>query len=133
MPADRTNISNLRLFFWYYLPPILLAAAILYVSSIPNLAGPTTSIIGFDKLAHIGEYGLFCWLTLRSITRNGASVLSWKRAFWVVIGLGLFAGLDEILQSFVPGRDSTVADFAADLIGILGATFVWKRLKTGQF
>ena len=126
-------MSNLRLLFRYYLPPILLAAAILYVSSIPNLAGPTSSIVGFDKLAHIGEYGLFCWLTLRSITRGGVAVLSMKTACLVVIGLGLFAGLDEFLQSFVPGRDSTVADFAADLIGILGATFVWKRLKTGQF
>lgn len=133
MPPEPTTIPRLRNLIWIHLPPILLATAIIYVSTIPNLAGPTTSIIGFDKLAHMGEYSLFCWLTIRSITRQGATLLSWKSAASVVIGLGLFAGLDEILQSFVPGRDSTVADFAADLMGILGATFVWKRLKKGQF
>jgi len=41
-----------------------------------------------------------------------------KRALWVFAGLTLFAGLDEIVQLWVPGRVASFADFARDTLGI---------------
>jgi VanZ family protein len=124
--------SNMRGFLLYHLPATAMAAAILFVSSIPNLAGPGNSIFGFDKVMHIAEYSLFTWLVLRSLSRFEPNGMTTTVLFVIVLVVAMFAGLDEYLQSFVPGRDSTVADFAADLIGAGGAAYVWKRWTGGR-
>ena len=41
-----------------------------------------------------------------------------KRLLWVLVGLTLFAGVDEILQLWVPQRVASFADFARDSLGI---------------
>jgi VanZ family protein len=41
-----------------------------------------------------------------------------QRALLVFTALALFAGGDEILQLWVPGRVASVADFARDALGI---------------
>ena len=132
MPNSQTMQSNVRGILFYHLPATAMAAAILFVSSIPNLAGPGNSIFGFDKVMHIAEYSLFSWLVLRSLSRFKSDGMATLVLLCVVLVMAIFAGLDEYLQSFVPGRDSTVADFAADLIGAGGAAYVWKRWTGGR-
>jgi VanZ family protein len=132
MPSSQTMQSNMRGFLLHHLPATAMAAAILFISSIPNLAGPGNSIFGFDKVMHIAEYSLFSWLVLRSLSRFKPDGMTTTVLFVIVLVVAIFAGLDEYLQSFVPGRDSTVADFAADLIGAGGAAYVWKRWSGGR-
>lgn len=71
---------------------------------------------GFDKVAHAGVFAVLCVLLL-----FGARFPSgWRAAPW--IGLACLYGLlDEIHQSFVPGRSVEVLDGVADVVGaVLG-------------
>ena len=132
MPSSQTTQRRIRGALLFHLPAMVMAVAILFVSSIPNLAGPVNSIFGFDKVMHIAEYGLFSWLVLRSLSWFKPKGMATAMLLFVVFVVAIFAGLDEYLQSFVPGRDSTVADFVADLIGVGGAAYVWRRLSDGR-
>lgn len=92
--------------------PILWAGAILTVTSIPNPAVPTGFERG-DKIVHVLMYGPLGFLALRA---------GWEpRAPWrgvlVLLGVLLFAAVDEWHQSFIPGRAADAADWVADAIG----------------
>lgn len=72
----------------------------------------------YDKLGHFvlyGVLGMFLHLALRS------RALTIRRlhipiAWLIVAGLAM---LDELQQSFMPGRSIDATDFAADLLGVL--------------
>jgi len=40
-----------------------------------------------------------------------------QRAVWVLLAVTVFAGADEVLQLWVPGRVASFADFARDALG----------------
>ena len=123
-PAIGDAVSVLPPSHWtFWLPWLMVALAITIASHIPQ---PPRIDLGFewsDKVLHILAYwifgGTFLWM-----------VLEWKapevgkRSFWItVIAVALFGCLDEIHQSFVPGREADVWDWTADVIGgIIAAT-----------
>lgn len=88
-----------------------------------------------DKGVHFVEYGALSFFNMHAISvtwpdRKFSSVTS---ATLITVGLGL---LDELHQSFVPGRSSDVLDLVADLCGALtaalfyvGLTRVYRALK----
>jgi len=79
----------------------------------------------FDKLAHIAEFGLFMLLAWQATGKS--LVLAWLLTL-------AFAGFDECHQSFIPGRDASLLDFAADAIGAgLMAALIWRRRLLWQF
>lgn len=121
---DARKFSN-RLFF-YHLPALAYAALIAFLSRMPYLGGPKLGNWGLDKLIHCVEYGVLTWLVLRSLSAI-QSGLDRTRILLIALALiAAYAGLDEYLQSFVPGRDSTPADFAADLIGGVIVGLIWR-------
>ena len=70
---------------------------------------------GLDKIAHTAVYAGLAWLFFKAVT-PGRTFLGWVG---VVFGLAAIAMLDEFTQTFV-NRQSSLFDFAADVIGILG-------------
>lgn len=66
-----------------------------------------------DKVEHLIEYGAGGFLAAGALG-SVARVPRWMAA---VIFCGLWGVSDEIHQSFVPGRDSSVLDVAADVTG----------------
>lgn len=103
------------------LPAILIAGSIWFISSqstLPQIKG----ILGFDKLQHVIAYLVFAgalglWFSLKQWkTRRLLTLL-------VVMGIASAYGvIDEIHQSFVPGRNCNVWDWTADTLGgILGS------------
>jgi VanZ family protein len=97
-----------------WLPPAIFAAMILVATSWPNLdlgRLPTQ----FDKLGHLGMYGIFGALVQRATTRPGA----WATAVWAWAGIAVFAAVDELHQEFISGRGAGLGDWAADLAGAL--------------
>jgi VanZ family protein len=84
------------------------------LSSAPDLAGPSWLPYG-DKLAHLALYGVL------GATLAWGHVSSGRRLPHVLLVLaGLLYGVsDEWHQSFVPGRQPSVGDFAADGLGTL--------------
>lgn len=93
-------------------PPAIWAILILTLSSIPNV--PSLGPSGTDKLAHFVLYfvlGALCAPLV--IEAEGRSF----RGLAVLAAMLLFASLDEAHQLLVRGRDASLADWMADLLG----------------
>lgn len=96
-------------------PWILMMIAITIESSIKNIKLPDLGITWTDKLAHFCVYGIMGWVLARGMVLSKI-----KYPFLLAILIGFVFGItDEWHQSFVPGRDSSVFDLMADLIGLL--------------
>jgi VanZ family protein len=106
------------------LPALLIVASIWFLSSQSILPQPK-GIFGFDKFQH-----LIAYMTLAGAIGLWPSAKQWKTkktlTFLAVMGVASVYGIiDELHQSFVPGRDCNVWDWAADTIGaLLGALLV---------
>jgi VanZ family protein len=115
-----------QLFMGFWLPVLLYATAIFVVSSQPNLHGPLGFRYG-DKVTHVAEYlvlGLLLVRAVRAHLRVGRPLFAATMTigFVVLVGAG-----DEYLQSFIPGRTSSVFDLVADTVGGILAQFVYLR------
>ena len=93
-----------------WLPALLMAVAILTVSSIPKFIVRGPLFPGCDKLAHFIEY-LMLGIALRYWSGDG-------RKRFLAGGIG-FAALDEFHQSFIPGRHASIWDVVADTLGLV--------------
>ena len=99
-------------------------AAVLFVlSALPDISGPAR-IPYADKLGHMGLYAVL------------GGLLAWGRAkagrplgHVSLLMIGALYGLsDEWHQMYVPGRSPDVADWVADVVGLLvGYTLVTLR------
>ena len=111
-------------------PPLLYAGLVFALSawSRPQDLIPE-ALLFHDKLIHLCEYGVLGALLARALDAGGrpsARVLAWAFA----IG-ALYGASDELHQAFVPGRDASVYDWAADAAGTaLGAAaFLFLRRR----
>jgi VanZ family protein len=105
-------------FLRYWLPVLAYVTVIFFVSGQPRLK-PPGGVFYADKLAHLGEYGLLGLLLARAV-RSTPRLASPVAGGLVAIGVGVVIGAsDELFQSTVPGRDSSVLDFLADTAGLL--------------
>ncbi len=103
----------------------LYAALIVALSSIPGKSFPDVKWLSYDKLIHLGEYAVFSILVYRA-----AASLRREDRFLLGIAIvlaGLFGALDELYQLWIPGRNSSFADWSADQVGaVIGAvSYIW--------
>ncbi len=117
--------------FIAWLLVIVDAAFIFWLSSMsrPLPFLPDLQKYQFDKLLHVIEYGLFGWLLIRALFLSFP-----KKPFKILVTaaffLGLFYGLsDEWHQSFVPARNSSLWDLAADATGVFFGITLWLKQK----
>lgn len=113
-----TKSEKSRLSKW--LPPVLWAAVIFTLSSIPQIKVSHFFVWDFalKKLAHISEYAILFTLVFRATNRK------WIQSFTLTM---LYAVSDEFHQSFIPGRSPTVIDLGLDLSGVNIASYIiWK-------
>jgi VanZ family protein len=112
--------------------PVVLAAGyvllIFIVSSIPSLTAPGPEFAPKDKIAHTAEYFILGVLLFKGIGWTVSPSRAATFGFLVAVGASVGA-LDEIYQSFVPGRMMSVYDWCADVAGVaLGSgIFVFTR------
>jgi VanZ family protein len=112
-------------FVRYWVPTIGYCLLIFVLSSISK-GVYMPSPFGVDKVAHFVEYGVLGFLLARLIVhaRSGFS-----RVFLlslVVILATLYGISDEVHQAFVPGRNPSPWDVAADGLGGLMGAVVYK-------
>jgi VanZ family protein len=72
-----------------------------------------------DKVMHVGLYfgfGIFLFLTFKYY--KNTFIRRYAAIFAIIAGL-TYGILDEFHQSFVPGRTASIADVAADGIGLV--------------
>lgn len=114
--------------FWF--PAVLYSGIIFYISSLPEL-GTKINIAYFDKFLHISEYLPFGFLWARALVSTKRNVSGRLLFGFVAVLTFLYGVSDEYHQSFVPGRESTASDVAADVIGGLagGVFFYFWRKK----
>ena len=78
----------------------------------------TTLISKWDKVIHFSEYAILGALLLASVEQRGVKIVL------LIVAIGsIFAGIDEMWQSIIPTRISSIYDWLADTGGLLiGAT-----------
>ena len=97
-------------------------ATLFYLSSQPIL--PTPDLFAYqDKLFHAVAYGLLGVLLLMSFRYQAPRYTGIQKA--LAVGIASLYGIsDEFHQSFVPGREADILDWAADTIGALTAVLM---------
>jgi VanZ family protein len=121
-----------------WLPAIIWMGLIFYLSarSRPLEQAPFPAL---SYVAHFCEYAvlafLFFWAQLARGSWKGKLRLSLAISF---VLSAFFAASDEYHQSFVPGRDASLLDFAADAVGAAvalavigrwGHSFLWRQVR----
>lgn len=101
-----------------YLPALLWAGFIFYLSSQPTLPSAQTFVwdFAFKKLAHMFVYFVLFRLVYRAALYEiknpiRASIIAFLFTF-------LYSLSDEYHQSFIPGRTSTGKDILFDVLGM---------------
>jgi len=124
MPVIKNNSLALK-FAKYWLPVIIYAILIFYISSIPGENIPLL-FWGQDIAFHIIEYAFFALLINRALKEYYPRQSQVKRFLWVFAVAIIYALSDEFHQSFVPYRTASAFDIAIDGIGIFFAHIFYR-------
>lgn len=120
MGKGSSGQATSHVFIRYWLP-VLAYVSIIFALSAQQHLTPPLHFQNSDKVMHLLEYGGLGLLLARAIR---ASLPRWTwlatALLTVAIGMAIGAG-DEVFQSFVPGRESTVFDWFADSAGMVFA------------
>ncbi len=118
--------------FYRILPLILYLGLIFFISSRPNLKPPGVDFFLMDKMVHFVEYAILGVLLFDGIGR--AIIRSNFGSFVFLLAVGSSVGaLDEIFQSYIPGRMMSIFDYLADTIGVaagLSLAFLWNMRRS---
>ncbi|MDI6848585.1 MAG: VanZ family protein [Candidatus Saccharicenans sp.] len=111
---------------WLYFAPALLYCGLIFFLSGQGLK-LRFGLVFWDKGAHLLEFAGLGFLLALGFFNNlpGLSFLSAYLTFMAGISVGL---LDELHQSFVPGRQCDWKDWVADVIGVLGGLLAYRLL-----
>jgi VanZ family protein len=102
-----------------WLPALAWAAVIFALSSVPSLdTGLGVWDLVLRKLAHFVEFAVLGALLARALAE--------PYAFLASVG---YAVLDEVHQSFVPGRAGTPRDVVIDVLGVAAGILAWQRVR----
>ena len=115
----RTFISILSRLIW----PVLLTVVIFYASERrPTLPEGPLNFIGRDKWIHFFVFGLLAISFYRvHIIRNRPFI----NALLAISLASLYGLIDEVHQSFTPGRQMDVFDWIADTAGAIVAVSLY--------
>ena len=113
------------------LPLILYVAVIFIVSAQPHLKPPMDFPNG-DKLWHLAEYGGLAALIARLLRSWNGWSLSVSRVVLAILLASIVGALDERFQAGVPGRDSSVFDWAADTAGAALGAITYASIARGR-
>ena len=95
-----------------WLPVVVYVVLIFYLSSIPGPQVPTPGGVDLSPI-HIPLFFGLSYLIFRALERKGATT-----AIILAILLSTIYGvLDEVHQTFVPGRDFNILDITFNFIG----------------
>lgn len=107
-----------------FIPAVLWAILLFFLSSLPSESVPTLKIKHEDLVLHFLVYvifGYFLGIATRPSLRTNA-----LKGFIIAVLVGIaYGATDEFHQTFVPGRLATVSDFIADSLGAVAGLSVY--------
>jgi VanZ family protein len=119
---------------FYWLPVLIYAGLIFYISSLPFLE-VSHGIIYLDPqslLLHLFEYIPLGFFLARAVSKT-KNLFTLHPIFFPVL-IGSTYGLsDEFHQYFVPGRTPSPMDFFDDTIGVILGVFLWGFILSNFF
>ena len=105
------------------------AGVLYYLSAQPGTDEPML-FIHQDKAFHLIAFGLLGFLAMGATRAKGNAHRNWQ-VWLIVLLVGLYGIADEFHQHFVPGRDASIYDIAADMAGgVMGAWAMYFLVKT---
>lgn len=112
----------------YYLPSVLFAALIFFLSSLDqSTVGKFSWGIG-DFFLHSAEYNLFGVTLIWAFYREKPRI-ELKPSYRLAVSTGaLIAIADEFYQSFIPTRHSSVEDVVADVFGLILSIIIFSLM-----
>ena len=114
-----------------WLPAIFIGCCSWYLSSQPHVPLPDFNMS--DKVVHLACFAGFAFFTALAFfgIRSPDDKRSWlKRIFLPALVISIYGIIDEIHQSFVPGRSCSFLDWCADTIGaIIGSSLFFFIVK----
>lgn len=106
---------KIKIFLFLWVPVLVWAGVIFYLSSIPNLRVVESNF--YDEIlrtvAHFFLYGVGYFLFFRALNFGKSK----KNFFLPLLGIFIYALFDEIHQSFVPTRSFQWRDILIDFSG----------------
>lgn len=113
----------------FYLPALLWAGLIFYLSHQSYIQTPELGINFTDKLGHFGVYAILGYLIIRATTLNQPKKLIPRNLIFSAILALLYGASDEFHQYFIPGRCLEFDDFIADALGAIVAIMIFFWIK----
>jgi len=109
--------KNVPGIFWSFLT--------FFVSTLPGKDLPIIDILNFDKIAHLGFYAVFYFMTLWGLSRNYS--FSKKKVQIICISYTvLFGVLMEFIQgNYIPQRFFDPYDALANTLGVILAAILF--------
>lgn len=108
-----------------WLAVVLWMAVIFFLSSQPELGDNFGRFrFGLAKVGHVVVFSILGALVAQAM--DTARIR--RRVWWTVVFVALYAIVDEVHQSFVPGRGPMLTDVAIDTISGLAGAVAWSRL-----
>lgn len=109
-------------------PVLLWYVLILSVSSISGERLNDVAIDVPDKLVHAVEYGVLGFLVVRQRFLVSARPVL-RAVLGAVAVVAVLGAIDEIYQSFIPLRTTSVGDWVADVLGAAAGAWIATRFR----
>lgn len=119
--------------FWYWLPVVLYAGAIFYMSAQSH---PEDELPSFlfkevsDKVLHAIEYAGLAVLCYRAFRRAAGPSVARQALVLAIVTASVYGITDEMHQLFVPFRESSWQDWLADTAGATIGALSWKSIRS---
>lgn len=135
IPVSRENLQ-LKKYFRFHYPGILWIAVILVLTCIPGKMIPRVPVFldlfQPDKLVHLFLFTVLLFLLLRGFRKQFSVDPAYRLSVLIALNIGiLLGGITELLQAtpLVTGRQCSVYDFIADVIGCFAGWGIFVLLK----
>jgi VanZ family protein len=118
---------------WYWVPAVLYAGAIFFLSSQSH---PEEQLPSFllenvsDKVLHAVEYGILAVLCFRTFRWAAGPAVARQAVVLAIVTASVYGITDEVHQLFVPFRESSWLDWLADTIGAAIGALSWRFLRS---
>ncbi len=101
-----------------YYKSIIWGLTIFILSVTPGKAFPKVGILNFDKVVHLGIYGIFAFLMYLEIYKSGISVKVRVNIVKILIITAIVGGGIELIQGTpIVSRSCDFFDFLANMLG----------------